>query len=117
MPARLADNREMALRAGYDATVNPPIPFEQYVALLDDWTVRAIVKDDKCIGAAYLKGPEFHVAVLPEWHGRWMNRRVLHDILGAPDAVTKVKPGDERVKDLLRRLGFTERPDGTFARG
>lgn len=117
MPARLADERAAALRAGYDATPAPPISFERYTELLDDWDVKAIVKDDKCIGAAYFKGPEFHVAVLPEWHGRWMNRRVLHDILGSPDAVTKVRPGDEHVKNLLRRLGFHERADGTFARG
>lgn len=119
MPARLGDgDRETALRVGYAATDwTRPISYDDYERFSSDWIVRPIVNDDKCIGAAYFKDGEVHVSILPEWRKRWVNRKLLNDLLGAPDAMTRVTPGHEFMYGILYRLGFVLREDGMMVKG
>lgn len=109
---RLAEDRETALRVGYDATDWTEWPsYEAYKAAMSDWDVRLIDKDGHGIGAAYTKGPEFHISILPEWRGKWMTRRILKEIIPDPVAVTQVQVGHEDVSDMLKRLGFEKRSE------
>lgn len=118
MTARLSDDRETALRVGYVATDwSRPVAYEEYEKALADWTVRPIVKDDKCIGAAYFKDGEVHVSVLPEWRKRWANRTLLRDLLGAPNARTRIQPGHDYMYDIFYRLGFVLNEDGMMVKG
>jgi len=113
---QLSDNREAALRVGYEATDWTEWPsYEAYIAAMADWDVRLIDKDGEAIGAVYTRGPEFHISVLPEWRGKWMTRRILKEIIPDPVAVTQVQVGHEDVSDMLKRLGFEKRSE-TYVR-
>jgi hypothetical protein len=104
---RLAEDRETALRVGYDATdwVRKP-PYGDYEDSLSEWDVRLMEASGEPIGAVYTHGPEFHVSVVPEWHGRWATRSILRQIIPEPVAFTQVIPGYEHVVGYLYRLGF-----------
>lgn len=118
MPSRLVDDRETALRVGYVATDwSRPVPYEVYEKAFADWTVKAIVNGDKCIGAAYFNDGEVHVSVLPEWRKRWVNRSLLRDLLSAPNARTRIMPGHEYMYGIFYRLGFVLREDGMLVKG
>lgn len=113
----VADNREAGLLAGYRATDwTAPIPYEDYAAAMGDWTVKALMKGDECIGAVYVNGDELHVSVVPEWRKRWVTRSVLRELFAAPRVVTRVTPGHEHMHGVLKRLGFAEH-NGFFVRG
>jgi len=113
----LADNRELALQVGYQATDwNNPVPFEAYAEALKDWEVKAIIRDDKCIGAAYFNGDELHVSVLPEWRRKWATKGILSKLFAKDRITTRVTPGHEYMHGVLERLGFVQR-DGMFVRG
>ena len=113
----LIDNRELALKVGYAATDwSAPIAFEDYAQAVDGWDIKAIVRDDKCIGAAYFNGGELHVSILPEWRRRWATKGLLKTLFGAAQVTTRVTPGHEYMHGILERLGFSN-DNGTFVRG
>lgn len=117
MSTELVPNREIALRVGYVATDWTEQPsFKRYADALSEWDVQVITRDDKAIGAAFKKGPEFHVSILPQWRGRWATRGLLNQLIEKPLSVTKVTPGHDRIKPILERLGFEHRGDGMFVR-
>jgi len=117
MTTHLVQNREIALRVGYVATdwTDQP-PFERYTDALTDWDVQVIARDGLAIGAAFKRGPEFHVSVLPEWRGRWVTRGLLNRLIERPVSTTKVTPGHGRMFEILERLGFQHEGDGVFVR-
>ena len=107
MTTQLVDDRESALRVGYEATDwTAPVLFEDYRAAVKDWIIKAIVRDNKCIGAAFRKGEEVHVSVLPEWRCQWITRGLLRELFSGPRVTTKVTPGHDYMYDILDRLGF-----------
>lgn len=113
----LFDNRELALQVGYAATDwSKPIAFEDYAQAVSEWDIKAIVRNDKCIGAAYFNGDELHVSILPEWRRRWATRGLLNALFGTARVTTRVTPGHEYMHDVLERLGFSN-DNGTFVRG
>ena len=113
----LVDNRELALRVGYEATDwTVPVALEDYLAAVADWDVKAIVRDDKCIGAAYFNGDELHVSILPEWRRRWARKGLLSKLFASRRVMTRVTPGHEYMHGILQRLGFQEH-NGQFVRG
>jgi len=69
-----------------------------------------IVREGKFIGGIFFKGHTIHIAVLPEWHRRWVTKSILrafkegwqHDvkIYAAPE-----KSNTEAIA-FIRRLGF-----------
>lgn len=117
MTTQLVDDREMALKIGFEATDwSTPVTFSEYKNILADWTVKAIVRNETCIGAAYFKNGEVHVSVLPEWRKKWVTRGMLDLLFADKDAFTRIMPGHEYMYGIFHRLGFTVRDDGTVAR-
>jgi hypothetical protein len=114
---RLTPNRSEALQIGYAATDwSRPIDFDAYAAAVADWDVKAIERDGQCIGAAFFKDDEVHASVVPEWRKRWATKGVLKELFAKDRVTTRVTPGHEYMNDILKRLGFTEQPDGMFVK-
>lgn len=117
MATRLVDDRNIALKIGFDATDwSMPITYDAYKNGLADWTVKAIVRDETCIGAAYFRNGEVHVSILPEWRKKWATRGLLAQLFADKNAFTKIMPGHEYMYGIFHRLGFVVRDDGTVAR-
>ncbi len=114
---RLESNRDLALEVGFRATDwTQSVTFEIYRQALQDWDLMAIMRDDTCIGAAYLKDGEVHVSVLPEYRRRWATKGLLRQLFSQPRVTTRVTPGHDYMHDILERLGFVNH-DGLFVRG
>lgn len=114
---QFTDDRQAALRIGYDATDWTEKPsFERYENALADWTVRLMEHKGEPVGALYTKGYEFHVSIVPEWRGRWATRSTLKAMIQTPVSITRVTPGHERVHGFLKRLGFEHRGNGLFVK-
>lgn len=99
----------MALAVGYTATDWKTRPsFQEYVQLLQGWTVEAIEADGRVIGAIYSKDGEMHVSVLKPWRKRWANKRIVEQIKQRMERTT-ITPGHEQyMGPILERLGFKE---------
>lgn len=117
MATRLVDDRDTALEIGYAATDwSTPVDFDDYKSKLADWDVKAIVRDETCIGAAYFKDGEVHVSVLPQWRKRWATRGVLNELFLDKNAFTRIMAGHEYMYGIFARLGFVVRDDGVLVR-
>jgi len=117
MATRLVDDRNTALEVGYKATDwSAPVSYKQYKNGLADWTVKAIVRDETCIGAAYFKDGEVHVSVMPEWRKKWATRGLLDQLFADEKAFTRIMPGHEYMYGIFHRLGFVVREDGALVR-
>jgi hypothetical protein len=118
MATCLTDNRENALKIGYEATDwQNNMSFDEYKTALSDWDVKEIRRDDKSIGAAYFKDGEVHVSILPKWRKRWVTRGLLKQLFVAKNTFTRIMPGHEYMYDIFHRLGFVIRPDGAVVKG
>jgi hypothetical protein len=118
MATRLVDDQNTALKIGFQATDwSIPISYADYTDVLQTWEVKAIVRNDTCIGAAYFKDGEVHVSVLPEWRRRWATRGVLAELFAHENAHTRIMPGHEYMYDIFDRLGFKARDDGALVKG
>ena len=117
MTTKITDNRELALKIGYDATDwSQPVDFQNYVENLKDWAVKILERDDQPIGAIYQKDDELHVSVLPEWRGKWLTKSLYRELFLTKRVVTKVTPGHDYMYDILRRIGFQSADDGFLVR-
>ena len=117
MTTQLVDDRETALRVGYEATDwNAPMVFEDYCAAVNDWTIKAIKRDDSVIGAVYRKDDELHVSILPEWRRIWVTKGLLRQLFSGPKVTTKVTHGHDYMYDILKRLGFKESDGGMLVK-
>jgi hypothetical protein len=117
MTTQLVDDRETALRVGYEATDwSAPISFEDYRALVKDWIIKAIKRDDKVIGAVYKKGDEIHISVLPEWRKKWLTKSLWVDFFQSGRVTTRVTRGHDYMYDMLKRLGFKETDGGMLVK-
>jgi len=115
MATQLVEDRETALRVGYKATDwSSPIAFENYCELVKDWTVTALKRGDDVIGAAYKKGDELHISVLPEWRKKWFSKSLWRDFFQSGRVTTKVTPGHDYMYSILKRLGFKESDNGLW---
>ena len=113
MTTQIVNDRENALRVGYDATDwSAPVSFEDYRAAVKDWIINAVKRDDKIIGAVYRKDDELHVSILPEWRCVWITKGILRELFDKPRVTTKVTPGHDYMYDILKRLGFKESDSG-----
>ena len=118
MATRLVDDRATALKVGFQATDwSISISYADYTDVLQTWDVKAIVRNDTCIGAAYFKDGEVHVSVLPEWRRRWATRGVLAELFAHENAHTRIMPGHEYMYGIFDRLGFKARDDGALVKG
>jgi len=117
MTTQLVDDRETALRVGYEATDwSAPITFEDYCAAVKDWTVKAIKRDDNVIGAVYKKDDELHISVLPEWRKKWLTKSLWQNFFQSGRVTTKVTSGHDYMYDVLKRLGFKESDGGMLVK-
>ena len=116
MPTLITDDRSTAMRVGYEATDwSASVSFDEYERALEDWVVQALQRDGETIGAVFTKDGEIHVSIRPDWRRRWATKGLLRDLLDKPIR-TRVTPGHEYMNDILKRLGFTEQPDGMFVK-
>lgn len=104
--------REEAIRVGFESTKDRlDIGFDEWKKALESWNVEAFCDGEKVIGMLMTKGPEMHVAVLPEVRGKWLSRRLINEVF-APIidkygcAVTKVAECNPKGEDFVGRLGF-----------
>lgn len=108
MPTQLVNNRQKALKVGFEATDwSTPTDWQAYLQRIAGWDASLIERDGKAIGAVFRKGEEVHVSVLPEWRGRWATRGIIDQVLGQGRVVTQV--GEARwMANILERLGFKQ---------
>lgn len=117
MATTLTDDRETGLVVGYAATDwSSPVEYDAYEAALKDWMVKTIVRDGEPIGAAYFKGGEVHVSILPKWRKKWATRGVIAQLFANDGAFSRIAPGHDYMFDIFRRLGFNVYDDGTVVR-
>ena len=117
MPTQLLDDRDAALRVGYEATDwSTPMSFENYCAAVKDWTISAIKRDGDIIGAVYKKDDELHISVLPEWRKKWLTKSLWKNFFQSGRVTTKVTPGHDYMYDVLKRLGFKESVSGMLVK-
>jgi hypothetical protein len=116
MSTVLTDERESAIKTGFDATDwTQPIDYSAYASQMADWNVRAIVRDGEVIGAVYDKAGEVHASILPQWRRRWATKGLLNAIFSGQN-MTRVTPGHDYMHYILTRLGFSNAGDGKFVR-
>lgn len=80
--ARMDDG---GLKAAFDASMQTPCiaeklagtSFEDFRERISSMRVMSFYDQEKPIGAAAFHGHIGHIGILPEYHGRWANRRVL----------------------------------------
>jgi len=117
MATQIVDDRESALRVGYEATDwSAPVSFEDYRNSVKDWIIKAIKRDEQIIGAVYRKDDELHVSVLPQWRRLWITKGILRELFPGSRVTTKVTPGHDYMYDILKRLGFKESDSGMLVK-
>ena len=117
MTTRIVDNRDLALKIGYEATSwQSPVSYEQHVDIAKNWDVKLIERDGQPIGAMFEKDGEIHCSILPEWRRKWLTKGLLRQILDRPNFYTRVDDGHDYMYGILARLGMARRPDGTIGR-
>lgn len=104
----------MDLNAFYDVMLEcgmeppPLVAWRAYVG--SNSALWPIAKDGEFIGGILFIGHTIHIAVKPEWHGRWVTKSILrafketwqHDV----DIHAYPLVGNEEANNLVKRLGF-----------
>jgi hypothetical protein len=119
MTTHITDDRQAALRVGYEAT-DWHVPMEEatFRMCMEGWQVQALVRDNETIGAVFRRGDELHLSILPGWRCRWATKGLLRQLFGNTTTRTRVTPGHEYyMHDILRRLGFVQLDSGEFVKG
>lgn len=116
MSTKIVNNRDLGLLIGYAATDwGSPIDYGDYERIASDWQVSVLVREQEPIGAIFKRHGETHVSILPKWRRRWLNKKVLKEILSDMQ-FTRVADGHDFMYGILERLGFVRQPNGTVAR-
>lgn len=81
-----------------------------YAAATDNAELWPIIRGGRMIGGVLFKGHSIHIAVLPEWQGRWVTKSMLRawrtqyehecDLYATPDTSNRA------ACELCERLGF-----------
>ncbi len=120
MTTELIDYRNLALYVGFmaieDEYKSKGMGYDSYVEAFEGWDVKGIARDGLCIGATYTKDGELHVAINPEWHGRWVTRSLLNAMFDMPKVIARPIPRGEAMYDYLTRLGFVDVGDDTLVK-
>ena len=117
MPTYLVNDREAALRVGYDATEwASSFSYESYENAMKDWGVALVVKNGAPCGTMFLQGEELHFSILPEWRKRWATKEFLRELFDGRRFVTRISPGHEYMIGVMERLGFKQQPDGLMVK-
>lgn len=106
--------RDEALKAGF-ASLLDRLPhaysFEQFKGAMEPWDIQAFCDGEKIVGMLMTRGPELHVAVIPEVRGKWLSRRLIREVFSPilnkyGQAIAAVMPENEAGKEFTSRLGF-----------
>ena len=78
-----------------------------------EFDICPIKSDDETIGMLMIRGPEVHVAILPEYRRRWLTRGLIHEVLDGIEneygyCLTSCFSDEERNIDFITRLGFKQ---------
>jgi len=115
---KLVNDRDTALKVGFLATDwTHPIPYDIYEKSMSGWDIKAVMRDNECIGAVYFKDSEVHASILPDWRKKWATKGILKEMFAQDTVTTRVTPGHEYMYGILSRLGFTQQNDGYFVKG
>lgn len=117
MTTRLINDRETALKIGFNATDwGQPVDYSIYEKVMQDWDVKALMRNDECIGAVYFKDGEVHASVLPEWRKKWATKSILQEMFAHPNACTRISKGHEYMHGILNRIGLVQDDSGYFVK-
>ena len=105
----ITNERIEALKAGWEALSDraPDIEGNNF----DGFDIQAFKKDNEVIGMLMTRGPELHVAILPEYRRRWLSAGLIRKVLGNiidkyGYASTSVMKDNVIGQDFVERLGF-----------
>jgi len=111
----LTDNREAALKVGFDAVKWPDgLSYDAYQAAFAPWEVKAIERDGECIGAAYTKDCELHIAIDRKWQKRWCSRGILKQLFDMPKVIARPIEREDIMYSYLTSLGFKDQGNKTL---
>lgn len=71
-----------------------------------------IEKEGRLIGGILFKGHMIHIAVHPEWHGRWLTKAMLRGYqqwTPECDVLAMIPKENAEAIELARRLGFVRK--------
>ena len=105
----ITNDRMEALKAGWEALSEraPDIEGNNF----DGFEIKAFKKGDLVIGMLMTRGPELHVAILPEYRRRWLSAGLIKEVLGNiidkyGYVITSVMQDNVIGQDFVERLGF-----------
>ena len=92
---------------------------EDFINNVKDWELKPVYVNGYIAAVVMVQGNEVHVAATPEFHGRWLSRKVIKDILGGilaehGQVITSVNWGNKSACTFVERLGFV--PDNIVYR-
>lgn len=113
MTITIKNDRAIALAAGVQALAErlPMLEVDALNKAFESYIVRAFVDGEKPIGMLLERGAEVHVAIIPEYRGRWLSRRLIREVLGSVIArcgyvETSVMPNNRAGILFVEALGF-----------
>ena len=105
----VTNERMAALKAGWESLSEraPDIEGNNF----DGFDIQAFRKDDTVIGMLMTRGPELHVAILPEYRRRWLSKGLILKVIGSVMekygyVVTSVMKDNVIGQEFVERLGF-----------
>ncbi len=79
----------------------------------EDFDILPLIAMDETVGMIMLRGPEVHVAILPEYRKRWLTRGLIEAVLGGLEkqygyCLTSCFADEPEKIDFITRLGFQQ---------
>lgn len=105
-------SRTETLRVGHKAA-ETDIPFDIFKEGLRDWRIHPVFHDGELAGMLAIKNSHIHGCILPEYRGRWLNRRLIRQyilpILRAHGCVhTAVPHNQPHGHAFVKKFGWEE---------
>lgn len=84
---------------------------EEWATKITEWEFKPIYQESNLVAVVMVKANEVHVTVDELHRGKWLNRRIIRDILGKiieeyGHVITSVGFGNEHAAEFVERLGF-----------
>jgi GNAT superfamily N-acetyltransferase len=93
-----------AIEAGFTACKEELSEYkDNYFKVVQDWNPVAVCDDDKVIGTLISKDNVIHLAILPEYRGKWASRRIIREMLKYGKTTN-----ESSKQDFVERIGFVK---------